>query len=410
MAKLAQAARRKIAREKGTDMEHGKAEAPEQAAPAQAGAASGAGGAVLGALAALGVLAVGAGYWVLSSSTPSTQAPAPVAQMPAPVAEPVAEAAAPSATQAPPVAARFDQFRASPEGAITLAGHAEPGATVEVLLDGQVVDTVQALAGGSFASVVLAGPAATARSLSVRITGADGVARDGGEVLTVAPSPQAVAEAAAAAGAAPEVVAEQVAAVETAAAAPVVADAAGARVLAEASAVLVIDTLSYDAAANVALSGRGAPEAAHLRAYLNEAFVAEGTGTADGSWRMVLADVAPGRYSLRVDALDAAGKVLARAETPFERVAPALLAQAAPAVPAAEGEVAVSAAPAPVAAPPAAPPAVRLLTVQPGNTLWAIARETYGDGFLYVRVFSANQDQIRDPDLIYPGQVFTLPE
>lgn len=399
-------------------MEHGKAEAPEQAAPAQAGAASGAGGAVLGALAALGVLAVGAGYWVLSSSTPSRQqAPAPVAQMPAPLAEPVAEpiaepaapSAAPAVAVAPP-AARFDQFRASPEGAITLAGHAEPGATVEVLLDGQVVDTVQALAGGSFASVVLAGPAATARSLSVRITGADGVARDGGEVLTVAPSPQALAEAAAAAGAAPEAVAEQVAAVETAAAAPVVADAAGARVLAGASAVLVIDTLSYDAAANVALSGRGAPEAAHLRAYLNGAFVAESTGTADGSWRMVLADVAPGRYSLRVDALDAAGKVLARAETPFERVAPALLAQAAPAAPAAEEEVAVSAAPAPVGAPPAAAPTVRLLTVQPGNTLWAIARETYGDGFLYVRVFSANQGQIRDPDLIYPGQVFTLPE
>jgi nucleoid-associated protein YgaU len=50
------------------------------------------------------------------------------------------------------------------------------------------------------------------------------------------------------------------------------------------------------------------------------------------------------------------------------------------------------------------------LTVQPGNTLWAIARDTYGDGFLYVRVFSANKDQIRNPDLIYPGQVFTLPE
>ena len=166
-------------------MEHGKAEAPEQAAPAQAGAASGAGGAVLGALAALGVLAVGAGYWVLSSSTPPTQAPAPVAQIPAPVAEPVAEAAAHSATQAPPVAARFDQFRASPEGAITLAGHAEPGATVEVLLDGQVVDTVQALAGGSFASVVLAGPAATARSLSVRITGADGVARERRHILAL---------------------------------------------------------------------------------------------------------------------------------------------------------------------------------------------------------------------------------
>ena len=45
-----------------------------------------------------------------------------------------------------------------------------------------------------------------------------------------------------------------------------------------------------------------------------------------------------------------------------------------------------------------------LITVQPGNTLWGIAREKYGEGILYVRVFEANTDRIRDPDLIYPGQ------
>ena len=49
-------------------------------------------------------------------------------------------------------------------------------------------------------------------------------------------------------------------------------------------------------------------------------------------------------------------------------------------------------------------------TVQPGNTLWAIAEERFGDGIKYVAVFEANKDQIRDPDLIYPGQVFRLPE
>ena len=51
-----------------------------------------------------------------------------------------------------------------------------------------------------------------------------------------------------------------------------------------------------------------------------------------------------------------------------------------------------------------------LITVQPGNTLWGIASEKYGDGFLYVRVFEANTDRIRDPDLIYPGQIFTVPD
>ena len=53
---------------------------------------------------------------------------------------------------------------------------------------------------------------------------------------------------------------------------------------------------------------------------------------------------------------------------------------------------------------------VRAVTVQPGSTLWAIARDRWGDGLMYVRVFEANRNQIRDPDLIYPGQVFTFPE
>jgi len=48
--------------------------------------------------------------------------------------------------------------------------------------------------------------------------------------------------------------------------------------------------------------------------------------------------------------------------------------------------------------------------VQPGSTLWAISREHYGEGVLYVRVFEANRERIRDPDLIYPGQVFALPD
>jgi nucleoid-associated protein YgaU len=53
---------------------------------------------------------------------------------------------------------------------------------------------------------------------------------------------------------------------------------------------------------------------------------------------------------------------------------------------------------------------VRAVTVQEGDTLWAISRDRYGSGVLYVRVFGANRNAIRDPDLIYPGQVFTIPE
>ncbi|MFE3835479.1 LysM peptidoglycan-binding domain-containing protein [Pseudogemmobacter sonorensis] len=77
---------------------------------------------------------------------------------------------------------------------------------------------------------------------------------------------------------------------------------------------------------------------------------------------------------------------------------------------------AVSANPPPAAASPAetaadpAPPARPVtITVQPGHTLWAIARDELGGGLLYVQVYEANRDKIRDPNLIYPGQVFTIP-
>jgi len=50
-----------------------------------------------------------------------------------------------------------------------------------------------------------------------------------------------------------------------------------------------------------------------------------------------------------------------------------------------------------------------LVIVQPGNSLWRIARRVYGGGVEYVTIFQANRDQIRDPDLIYPGQIFVLP-
>ena len=52
----------------------------------------------------------------------------------------------------------------------------------------------------------------------------------------------------------------------------------------------------------------------------------------------------------------------------------------------------------------------RVRTVQPGSTPWAIAKESYGAGIEYFKVFEANKERIRDPDLIYPGQVFEIPD
>jgi nucleoid-associated protein YgaU len=52
---------------------------------------------------------------------------------------------------------------------------------------------------------------------------------------------------------------------------------------------------------------------------------------------------------------------------------------------------------------------VDYVIVQPGNSLWRIARRVLGEGMQYVHIYEANQAQIRDPDLIYPGQVFEVP-
>ena len=47
---------------------------------------------------------------------------------------------------------------------------------------------------------------------------------------------------------------------------------------------------------------------------------------------------------------------------------------------------------------------------KPGDYLWRIARERYGTGFQYTQIYAANRAQIRDPDLIFPGQIFVVPK
>jgi nucleoid-associated protein YgaU len=90
----------------------------------------------------------------------------------------------------------------------------------------------------------------------------------------------------------------------------------------------------------------------------------------------------PGDYTLRLDQLGGSGKPDARLETPFTRVSQPPVA----------GDVQVD-----------------YVIVQPGNSLWRIARRVLGEGVRYVHIYEANQAQIRDPDLIYPGQVFEVP-
>lgn len=49
-------------------------------------------------------------------------------------------------------------------------------------------------------------------------------------------------------------------------------------------------------------------------------------------------------------------------------------------------------------------------TVVSGDTLWGIAKKYYGNGAMYTKIYEANSGVIKNPNLIYPGQVFTIPE
>ncbi|MDE4096719.1 LysM peptidoglycan-binding domain-containing protein [Phaeobacter gallaeciensis] len=158
---------------------------------------------------------------------------------------------------------------------------------------------------------------------------------------------------------------------------------------------VALDTISYSDSGEVLLAGRGRADAL-VRVYVDNALKTEFLVAEDGRWGGALAAVEPGIYTLRLDEISASGEeVLSRLETPFKREAPEVLQPQTQQ---------------PGQAPDQPVPLVRAITVQKGDTLWAISQERYGSGFLYVRVFQANQDAIRDPDLIYPGQVFNLPD
>ncbi|MEP5194043.1 MAG: LysM peptidoglycan-binding domain-containing protein [Roseobacter sp.] len=159
------------------------------------------------------------------------------------------------------------------------------------------------------------------------------------------------------------------------------------RVQTETSERVILDTISYNDAGVVQLSGRAEAIASGVRVYLNNQPVARLTVSAEGNWRGEVPGVEAGVYTLRLDAVSADGVISSRIETPFKRETPEVL----------------------VAAREGADGPARAITVQAGDTLWAIARDRYGEGVLYVQVFDANRNSIRDPDLIYPGQVFDLP-
>ena len=371
-------------------------------------------------------------------------------------------------------APKFDVVRVAPDGSSVIAGLVQPGEEVTILLDGEEVARTTADSQGNFVSLLTVPPSDTARVVTLSVPGegdavvasddsiilapvtspiqsqdqiasatqtqpsepapqqteqpaevqtpttedtpAETAALEAGEtgVQTGAPDAQTgTAQTQTPAATTPQTPAATTAETQTAttitsedtqtpadnasetpkAPAVLLATKDGVRVLQPADSSpemttnVVIDAITYDAAGEVQLSGRGTEEG-FVRVYLDNRPVLTTPIDAGGGWHTELPDVDSGIYTLRVDQVDATGSVVSRTETPFKRETAETLQSSRNT---------------------ATAPAISV-TVQPGSTLWAIARETYGDGLLYVRVFEANRDSIRDPDLIYPGQVFAVPD
>ncbi len=288
--------------------------------------------------------------------------------------------------------------RVTPEGEAVIAGRAEPGATVEIVEGGEVIAKTRADTRGEWVAIPEKPIEPGTRELSLVEKTESGKTTESDSVVVLAipektppqPAPPAATEEAPSGGTAGSALQP---AAETAPEPEVLAvlvprEGSGSQVMQapkgdvglKGGADLSLDTIEYDERGNIALGGRGRP-GGEVRAYIDGKPVGRAEVDAAGAWRLKPdTGVAEGVHRLRVDQVEPSGKVIARVETPFSRSG--------------------------FRAPRADEP---LVVVQPGNSLWRIARRVYGGGLRYVVIFEANRDQIRDPDLIYPGQIFVLP-
>ena len=289
----------------------------------------------------------------------------PVETAPEPAAEPATDlVASPS----------FDVVRISPEGNAVIAGRAEPGAEVDITVGGEVSATVTADERGEWVAVPENPIEPGSRQLALIQRTADGETVESDSVVVLAVPERG----------------DQAAARDTGTLALLMSrdETGGATLLQEpaggvglkGSDSLSLDTIEYDDAGAFVLGGR-AEAGSPIAAYVDNEYIGGDVTGGDGAWRLTPSEpITPGLHTLRIDQTDAAGKVIARLETPFSRADFLLPAEA-----------------------------TALVVVQPGNSLWRIARRRYGLGPQYVQIFEANRDQISDPDLIYPGQIFELP-
>jgi len=335
--------------------------------------------------------------------------PVALALPPAPPAPAPPPAAAPAPPPDPP-GPRFDIVRVTPQGETVVAGRAAPNSTVTLLDNGTPIAQATADRRGEWVAVPADPLPPGSRELSLEERTGDSPPVLSERVVVVAvPDPAAPAvpppavPPSAATGPEPEAApasdrapapSPTPAGAEPAVVQPVAVSmpregGAASVVLQPPPAAdrqplpkdgVAVDSLDYDKGGHVALGGRGVPGAS-VQLYLDNILVGRAHTDPNGHWRLSPdRPIDPGLYTLRADQVSPAGKVTARVELPVQ------VSEVPPDM--ADGGSVV---------------------VQPGNSLWRIARRTLGDGMRYTQIYTANRGQIRDPDLIYPGQIFAIP-
>lgn len=269
-----------------------------------------------------------------------------------------------------PTAPSFDVVRINPNGDAVIAGRAAPGAEVTVLEGEDVIGRVQADQRGEWVLVpdkpLL--PGSRVFRLESKLPEQDSVKSES-EVVLVVPEHDggaALALRVPRGGETPASVLQS----------PFAAGDQGGS-----SGGVSIGIIDYDENGKAAVSGRAKP-GARLNVYLDDKLAGSMKADEKGEWHLALpVPISPGEHRLRVDDIGPDRKVTGRAEFAFARKPPGRDGLSTGAV----------------------------VVVEPGNSLWRIARRTYGEGIRYTLIVEANRDQIKDPDLIYPGQVFDLP-
>ena len=350
----------------------------------------------------------------VSSSAPDAQGTTTVAKV---QAEADAVAAALGGSGRSPAAGgqsvpAFDVARIENTGDAVIAGRAVPGATVELLRDGAVQDRAVADRSGQFAMVPPRLPAGN-YELTLRSTQPDGKQATSNQSVAVVLQPNLKEQPVVALMTPdkPTVVLSK----------PAAGKPIGGRV--------AVDTVEMAPNGKLQVSGRS-PAGAAVRLYLNDSYLASTTAAADGRFAFTVdGGVGPGNYRVRLDEVESgSGTVRSRAEVPFNvpqtvatsRSAPTgsvgseqtRLAAKPPGVVASQEPTTTATTPLSAAASPSAVvvPKIATTVVSRGDNLWRISRNTYGNGRRYAVIYQANHDQIRNPNRIYPGQIFVLPE